>query len=157
MLEYSTVFASPVAKIGIVVRQGSLIGVNFLCRDTVLKKPQDALSREVVCQLQSYFSEPAFCFDLPLNIRGTVFQRTVWGSLRGIRAGETRAYGELAAQLDTGARAVGNACSQNPLPLIIPCHRVVSVSGIGGYAGHTQGKVLERKRWLLAHEGVRIA
>lgn len=154
---YSAVFSSPVATIGIVVRQENLVEVNFLCGDTVLKKPQDVLSREVVRQLQAYFSDPAFCFNLPLNIQGTVFQRTVWETLRGIRVGETQIYGELAARLNTGARAVGNACRRNPLPLIIPCHRVVSVSGIGGYAGRTQGEALHRKRWLLAHENARIA
>ncbi len=62
-------------------------------------------------------------------------------------------YGGLATKLGSGARAVGNACRQNPISIIIPCHRVVAANGLGGYAGHTQGKVLDRKRWLLTHEG----
>ncbi len=157
MLEYSAIFTSPIATIGIVVHQESLIGVDFLCREAILRKPQDALSREAVRQLRTYFSDPAFCFDLPLNLQGTVLQRAVWEALREIKAGKTQSYGELAAQLNTGARAVGNACRRNPLLLIVPCHRVVSASGIGGYAGRTQGEALDRKRWLLAHENTGIS
>ena len=65
-------------------------------------------------------------------------------------------YGEMAKKLDSSPRAVGNACRANPLPIIIPCHRVVSQSGIGGYGGHTEGEVLAIKEWLLHHEGVII-
>ncbi len=157
MTEYSAIFGSPVTTIGIVVKQEKLTGVDFLRKAVSPRKPRDALSREVIRQLRAYFTDPAFRFDLPLNVQGTAFQCAVWDALREIKAGETQRYGELAAHLNTGARAVGNACRWNPLILIIPCHRVVSTSGLGGYAGHTQGEALRRKRWLLTHENARIS
>ena len=157
MRQYSAIFTSPVAAIGIIIHRESLVGMDFLYKNAVSKKPQDTLSREVTRQLQAYFSDSAFCFDLPLNPQGTVFQRTVWDALRKIKAGKTQSYGELADRLSTGARAIGNACRQNPIPVIIPCHRIVSASGIGGYSGQTEGEMLSRKRWLLAYENVHIS
>jgi methylated-DNA-[protein]-cysteine S-methyltransferase len=93
-------------------------------------------------------------FDLAVVMQGTPFQQRVWQALRDIPAGETRSYGQLAAHLGSGARAVGNACRHNPVSIVVPCHRVVGAAGLGGYSGHTQGPVLRRKSWLLAHEGV---
>ena len=72
--------------------------------------------------------------------------------MRDIPRGEVRTYGELAKQLNSSARAVGNACRRNPIPIIIPCHRVVAKKGIGGFAGHTEGATIELKQWLLAFE-----
>ncbi|MDH5360986.1 MAG: MGMT family protein, partial [Gammaproteobacteria bacterium] len=68
--------------------------------------------------------------------------------------GSVLSYGELAAKLNSSARAVGNACRKNPLPIIVPCHRVVAKSGIGGYSGQTEGPLIEQKRRLLRHEGI---
>ena len=76
----------------------------------------------------------------------------VWQALKQIPAGESICYGELAKQLGTSARAVGNACRANPLPIVVPCHRVVSASGLGGFMGQTQGAELTVKQWLLKHE-----
>ena len=93
--------------------------------------------------------------DLPLDIRATAFQRRVWQELIAIPAGETRSYGEIARQLGqpTAQRAVANACANNPLPLVIPCHRVVRSDGqIGGYRWGVQ-----RKTALLAAEAERSA
>jgi len=93
---------------------------------------------------------------------GTEFQRKVWQSLQDIPVGEVRTYGSLAKELNSSARAVGNACRQNLFPVIVPCHRVVSASGIGGYAGdtlarqHGQINFLHIKQWLLAHEKANI-
>ena len=89
---------------------------------------------------------------------GTEFQQKVWQALLEIPVGETQTYGFLANKLNTSARAVGNACRQNHFPVIVPCHRVVSASGIGGYAGDTllnqQGQIhyMQIKQWLLSHE-----
>jgi methylated-DNA-[protein]-cysteine S-methyltransferase len=85
---------------------------------------------------------------------GTPFQRRVWQRLSAIPAGETLTYGALARELGTSARAVGGACRTNPIPLVIPCHRVVATNGLGGYSGERGGDWLAKKRWLLAHEGV---
>ncbi len=95
--------------------------------------------------------------DIKLSLQGTPFAQRVWRALQAIPCGDVMSYGELAKKLGTSARAIGNACRRNPVPLIIPCHRVVAANGIGGYCGHTGGAVLEIKRKLLQHEGARIA
>jgi methylated-DNA-[protein]-cysteine S-methyltransferase len=92
--------------------------------------------------------------DLPVNAGGTEFQQLVWQGLRSIPVGTTLSYGELAAKLGkpTAARAVGMANSLNPVAIVVPCHRVIGAKAkLTGYAGG-----LERKQWLLEHEGVRI-
>ena len=89
-----------------------------------------------ICQqLERYFSDPATEFKLPLSLEGTPFQKRVWQQLRAIPAGEIRTYGWLAKKLNSSAQAVGNACRSNPVPIIVPCHRVVSAKGAGGFAG----------------------
>lgn len=105
-------------------------------------------------QLREYFAGARRTFDLPLAPHGTAFQRRVWAALRAIPYGETRTYGELAAAIDSpnASRAVGMANHRNPLPIVIPCHRVIGANGtLTGYAGG-----LEVKRRLLALEGINI-
>ena len=83
-------------------------------------------SRYLACvQLQFYLDDPAFAFDLPLQLAGTRHQLAVWEAMQAIPAGETRTYGELAKAIGSSARAVGGACGANPIPLVVPCHRVV--------------------------------
>jgi methylated-DNA-[protein]-cysteine S-methyltransferase len=89
---------------------------------------------------------------LPLLIEGTAFQQQLWDALCEIPRGKTLTYGELARRLGVDARAVGQACGDNRLPIVIPCHRVIAADGIGGFAHATGGYLLEAKRWLLAHE-----
>lgn len=105
-------------------------------------------------QLREYFAGARRTFDLPLAPHGTAFQQRVWAALRTIPYGETRTYGELAAAIDSpnASRAVGMANHRNPIPIIIPCHRVIGANGtLTGYAGG-----LEIKRRLLALEGINI-
>ncbi|MBI2318943.1 MAG: MGMT family protein, partial [Betaproteobacteria bacterium] len=83
----------------------------------------------------------------------TPFQRRVWSAIAAIAPGRTRSYGDIARELGSSARAVGQACGENSFPLVIPCHRVVSAAGIGGFAHSGGGYLLEAKRWLLGHEG----
>ncbi len=103
--------------------------------------------------LGRYFKGEAVRFDVPLDARGSKFDLRVWGALAGIPRGETRSYGEVARFIGSpgAARAVGRACGRNPLPLVVPCHRVVGASGPGGY---TPGA--EIKRRLLELEGARF-
>lgn len=105
--------------------------------------------------VEAWFGGDLSALDgLAVRTRGTVFQRKVWAALRGIPAGETRSYGQLAAAIGApkAVRATGLANGQNPVALIVPCHRVIGANGtLTGYAGG-----LERKRWLLRHEGVVI-
>lgn len=107
-------------------------------------------------QLGNYFTSVTPFADIELLPQGTAFQKSVWKELCNIPLGETRTYGDIAKILHSSPRAVGNACRKNPIAIIIPCHRVVSAQGIGGYAGQTQGEQLDIKRWLLNHEGVKL-
>lgn len=121
-----------------------------------------AFAKKIKNELESYFKTDSQ-FTLACDLQsGTEFQRKVWQALIDIPIGEVRTYGALAKELNSSARAVGNACRRNLFPLIVPCHRVVSASGIGGYAGDTQDKqhgqihFLQIKQWLLAHEKANI-
>jgi len=136
---------------------------SLIIDDTPVAKSNDSslnqetnnkLIHTVLSQLEQYFTAAkAFPF-FQLAEKGTCFQKTVWQELMKIPLGETRTYGDIAKNLKSSARAVGNACRKNPIQIIVPCHRVVSAKGIGGYAGETEGAQLDIKRWLLRHEGV---
>ncbi|HID46603.1 MAG TPA: methylated-DNA--[protein]-cysteine S-methyltransferase [Chromatiaceae bacterium] len=111
-----------------------------------------SLANKVCKALQHWFAGGDWPSDIPVNPAGTDYQKKVWRALQEISCGETRTYGELAGQLGSAPRAVGGACRRNPIPLLIPCHRVVAANGDGGFAGHTEGHWLDVKRWLLSHE-----
>lgn len=120
---------------------------------------KSSFETEIRQQFEQYFSLAEFQFSLAYQfIIGTEFQQKVWCSLLEIPIGQVMTYGQLAAKLNSSPRAVGNACRHNPLAVIIPCHRVVSASGIGGYAGDTLAlqktdiDFLTIKKWLLLHE-----
>jgi len=100
-------------------------------------------------QLDAYFDGALKTFDLPLAPRGTAYRRAVWAGLCAIPYGETRTYIDIARAAGGSARSVGQANGRNPIPIIIPCHRVVATGHIGGYSG---GDGLDTKRWLLALE-----
>jgi methylated-DNA-[protein]-cysteine S-methyltransferase len=108
------------------------------------------LLRAAAAQLAAYFAGRLTRFELPLAPGGSAFQLRVYDAMQAIPYGRTRTYGELAAELGTAARAIGNACGANPLPILIPCHRVVAAGGrLGGYSG---GRGPASKRVLLALE-----
>jgi methylated-DNA-[protein]-cysteine S-methyltransferase len=115
----------------------------------------DALGWAVAAQLREYFAGARRTFDLPLAPGGTEFRRRVWDALREIPFGETRTYRDVAEVVGCrAARAVGQANRHNPLPIVVPCHRVLAVGGIGGYSGDSgEGRGIDTKRWLLRHEG----
>ena len=149
---YDCVMSSPLGRLGLRIQDGHLCRLDYLPEKTPLKAVSSREARRVRQQLLAYFINPGQCFSLPLSLGGTPFQQRVWQALTTIPPGETRTYGELAVQLGSGARAVGNACRRNPVSIIVPCHRVVSATGIGGYSGKTRGREVCRKQWLLAHE-----
>ena len=101
-------------------------------------------------QLESYFNGELQAFDLPLFVKGSDFQRAVCDAMYAIPFGDTLTYGDIATQLDAPPQAVGQACGGNPIPIIIPCHRVLAATGLGGFsaAGGVETKVA-----LLRHEG----
>lgn len=151
-MNYQAIFVAPFAALGIRIAQGRLTGINFLPPETQALAPQNALSQQVCDQLAAYLSDSAYVFDLPLDESGTSFQRRVWLELSKIPPGQPLTYGELARRLGSAARAVGQACGANPLPIVVPCHRVVAKNGLGGFMNYEAGEPLAIKRWLLHHE-----
>lgn len=116
--------------------------------------PPTPLLEDALAQLRAYFDGRLRRFELPLRPAGTPFQQRVWARLLAIPYGSTAAYGALARDLDTGPRAVARACAGNPLPVVIPCHRVVGAGErLGGYSG---GRGVETKQALLRLEGVAL-
>ncbi|MCG6873250.1 MAG: methylated-DNA--[protein]-cysteine S-methyltransferase [Gammaproteobacteria bacterium] len=150
--QYNAIIATPFGPLGIATDSGSVRGTEYLSPRRSPRAPTDAFSREVCRQVRAYLDEPGFRFSVPVAVEGTDFQLRVWAALQGIRAGRPLTYGELARRLRSSARAIGGACRRNPVPLIIPCHRVVAASGAGGFMGATDGRPLAIKNWLLAHE-----
>jgi len=113
-------------------------------------QPDDsALLREACAQLAAYAAGTTEAFDLPLRVKGSVFQQDVCAAMSAIPFGETVTYGDIARDLGVPAQAVGQACGGNPIPIIIPCHRVMGAKGLTGFSG--QGGV-ETKVALLLHE-----
>ncbi|SHG76539.1 methylated-DNA--[protein]-cysteine S-methyltransferase [Marivita hallyeonensis] len=106
--------------------------------------------RRAIEQLELYFAGELTEFTVPIRLRCSEFQQTVCAAMAGIPFGETRTYGDLAEQLGVPAQAIGQACGGNPLPIIIPCHRVLGANGLGGYSGSGG---IETKVALLRHEG----
>ena len=139
-------------QIAVKTRDGFVSEILYLPPSVAPKPPQTLLGERAAQQLERYRADPDTRFDLPLLIEGTPFQRRLWDALCAIPRGRTLTYGELARRLGGEARAVGQACGDNRLPIVIPCHRVVAANGIGGFAHSTGGYLLEAKRWLLAHE-----
>ena len=150
--EYDAVIATPVGRLGIALECDTLADVSFLGDTVALHPPRTAVAKKICRQLRSYFINPSHTFRLPLALSGTAFQQRVWRALRRIPAGRTLSYGALAKKLTTSARAVGNACRANPVPIVIPCHRVVAANGAGGFMGKRSGSVLRLKHRLLEHE-----
>ncbi|MGB5079660.1 MAG: methylated-DNA--[protein]-cysteine S-methyltransferase [Burkholderiales bacterium] len=154
---YQARFPAPFALLGIRTESGALAGIVFLPKTGKALAPRNPLAERACAQIERYLADPEFHFDLPLAGRGTPFQRRVWSRIAAIGAGRTRSYGEIARELASSPRAVGQACGANPVPLVVPCHRVLAAGGIGGFARHEAGFHLAVKRWLLVHEGILLA
>ena len=149
---FQAVQATPFGAVGVRVEREVIAELAFLPPGAQALLPESGVAREACRQIAAYASDPDFRFDLPLQITGSAFQRQVWGAIAAIPRGRTRQYGEIAGELGAQPRAVGQACGDNAFPLVIPCHRVVAASGLGGFAHHGSGFYLGVKQWLLAHE-----
>jgi methylated-DNA-[protein]-cysteine S-methyltransferase len=156
-LDFQAKLMTPFALLGIRTDDEELAEIVFLSKDGDVLSPQNRIAEQACTQIGRYVGDPEFRFKLPLARRGTPFQRRVWGKIAAIEPGCTRSYGELARELGSAPRAVGQACGANPLPLVVPCHRVLAAGGIGGFAHHQGGFHLSVKRWLLGHEGAAAA
>jgi methylated-DNA-[protein]-cysteine S-methyltransferase len=147
----STVIDTPIGPLGLTASGAGLRRVRFHARGLRTEGRSPVLD-EAAAQLGAYFAGELTAFDLPLDLDGTDFQLACWRALATIPYGQTVSYGEQARRLGLGpaaARAVGTANGQNPLPLILPCHRVIGADGsLTGFGGG-----LETKRFLLEHEG----
>jgi len=144
---------SPVGRLALQAEGETLTGVRWAGAGERARndKPSPVL-KEARRQLERYFAGKLKAFDLPLAARGTDFQKSVWKMMREIPYGGTATYGGMAMALGSGPRAVGMACGRNPIPIIVPCHRVLGSGGKeGGFSG---GQGLPTKRKLLALEGV---
>lgn len=152
LAHYNAVLATPFGALGVRTEGEWLTEVVYLPPRTPVRAPDNAIAQTTVEQLERYLQDPDYRFDLPLGHAGTAFQQRVWAEISSIPRGRVQNYGALAQRLKSAARAVGQACGANPFPPIVPCHRVVSASGIGGFANHRDGFLIATKRWLLAHE-----
>lgn len=153
LMAYQAKIKIPCAVLGIRTLEESLSGVDFLPLHETLLMPGDDFTRRVCDQIAAYVRDPDFHFDVPLRLCGTPHQGKVWQALRAIPRGQALTYGVLARQLGSSPRAVGVACGDNPIPLFIPCHRVVAKNGAGGFMHRADGAPLGIKQWLLRHEG----
>lgn len=155
MPTFHAILAAPFGGLGVRIEDECLTGLEFLPPGTAPQSSTSALIRQIADQLDAYYADPGYAFTLPLAPRGTPFRRQVWQALEKIPAGETRTYGEVARQLGSGPRAVGQAVGDNPIPIIIPCHRVIAANGgLGGFMHSRTGYSQDIKRWLLRHEHV---
>jgi len=156
MKPYSAVLSAPGFSIGIRCSDDEITAIDYL-EPQMEVAPKAPLAREAVRQLCAWLKDPGFEFGLPLAPAGTHFQRRVWEQICAIPAGQTKSYGEVAAAIHSGPRAVGNACGANPYPIVVPCHRVVGANqGLGGFARQRGGFLLDIKKWLLQHEHARV-
>ena len=144
---------TPTGQLLIATRDQCVQSISFNMTDLRVASPVSSdVADRTIQQLNTYFQQAHNDWSLPLLTKGTEFQRKVWRYLQTIPVGETRTYSEVAKELATSSRAVGNACRANLFAIIVPCHRVISSSGLGGYYGKTAGRELVIKQWLLDHE-----
>lgn len=154
-----TVIESPIGRLTLIAHDGRLVGVLMEVnrydpdaheRGQAVGPGEEPVLDEAAAQLDAYFAGELTTFELPLTLRGTGFQRTVWAGLQGIPYGQTISYGELARRIGqpSASRAVGLANGRNPVSIVVPCHRVIGADGsLTGYGGG-----MERKRFLLGLE-----
>lgn len=146
----SVFYDSPLGTLKIISQDDAIIQIMFVDENKSVIASSNKLLQECVTQLDEYFNKNRKSFDIAFKLNGTVFQQQVWNEVAKIPYGETTSYLDIARKIGNvmAVRAVGKANGANPLPIIIPCHRIVGISGkLVGYAGG-----LWRKKWLLKHE-----
>jgi methylated-DNA-[protein]-cysteine S-methyltransferase len=139
--------SSPVGNLVLDEKDGALVAIRWADEKTGNGSP---LLAETARQLDAYFDGKLVDFDLPLSPSGSEHEHRVWTAMQAIRYGKTACYGDLARAIGSAPRAVGRACGKNPIPIVIPCHRVLGKAGLGGYSGSGG---LKTKQTLLALEG----
>jgi methylated-DNA-[protein]-cysteine S-methyltransferase len=152
---FSAIVAAPFGAVGIRTEADSVRELVYLPPHFAEKDALDAAAELAAAQVTRYFADPDFVFSLPLMEAGSAYQQRVWTAISAIARGTVRTYGQVARDIGSAPRAVGQACGANWFPLVIPCHRVTAAGGLGGFANHDDehGFHLSVKRWLLRHEG----
>jgi methylated-DNA-[protein]-cysteine S-methyltransferase len=150
------VLRAPFGALALRVGDAGLTRIEFIptaCQAACQEiEPRSGLARAAWLALAAWLRDARTRIDLPFAPEGTPFRLGVWQALRDIAPGETRTYAQVAHTIGSCPRAVGGACRANPLPILIPCHRVVASHGMGGFNGARGGPMLDIKAWLLAHE-----
>jgi methylated-DNA-[protein]-cysteine S-methyltransferase len=148
---------TPFAVLGIRTDGECVTGIVYLPVSERASAPRTPCARRVVREIEAYLHDPSSTFSVPIDVRGTPFQRRVWDAIASIPVAESRTYAEVARMVRSSARAVGGACAANHIALVVPCHRVVGSRGsLGGFMNAVDGDAIRIKRWLLAHEGYRF-
>jgi methylated-DNA-[protein]-cysteine S-methyltransferase len=137
---------SPIGPLTLVAKGDAIVALDW----AIGPPASGGVLGEAVAELEAYFAGTLRAFNVPMAPRGSVFQLEFYAALCAIPYGQTRTYGDLAAQLGVSAQAIGQACGANPLAILVPCHRVLAANGLGGYSG--AGGV-EAKVTLLRLEG----
>jgi methylated-DNA-[protein]-cysteine S-methyltransferase len=153
-LQFDAIVPAPFGVVGIAVCNEQ-VSIELLTEKHTAKPAENKTVQKIANQIEAYFNDSKHQFNASINQDGTAFQQRVWQAISAIPQGQVLTYGDIATQIGSGPRAVANACGANNIPLIVPCHRVVAKSGIGGFMqGNPDG--LKVKKWLLKHEGVNI-
>jgi methylated-DNA-[protein]-cysteine S-methyltransferase len=153
-LQFDCIVRAPFGAVGLMHQNGQ-VTIEFLSENLNSKSSNNKTLIQISAQIEAYFADAKHQIKYAFKLHGTEFQRRVWLAIIAIPRGQVLTYGQIAHQIGSGPRAVANACGANNLPLIIPCHRVVAKTGLGGFMqGSPNG--LKIKKWLLNHEGVKV-
>ena len=144
------VIETPVGKLSISTTNNKATKIEFLSPCVRMSATKNSTTNAT--EIKKYFNNPKIKLKLPIQITGTPLQQKIWRYLQKIPCGKTITYGELAQKIGTSPRVIGNACRKNPIQIIIPCHRVVAKTNLGGYSGKKNSHFLKIKKWLLEHE-----
>jgi len=154
---YAAKLRTPFAVLGLRTKGSALTALSYLPLGEQACAPTDHVAEQAARELEHWLDDPEHRFTVELAPVGTAFRQRVWAALSAIPSGQCRSYGDVARLIGSAPRAVGQACGDNPIPLIIPCHRIVGAQGApGGFMHATDGDPIAIKRWLLAHEGYRF-
>lgn len=151
---YTDVFetGTPIGRVKITSNEIGVVAIQLLTDDEVTTASLSTVAKLAKDQILNYLANPSAELNFPTNPQGTVFQNKIWDDLRNIPVGAKVTYVEFASKHGTAPRPIANACRSNPLPIIVPCHRVVAKGEIMGYSSERSSKLVEVKRWLREHE-----
>ncbi len=150
--KFDAVVVAPFGAVGIFAFNAQ-ISIELLTELHAPKLAENKIVQKIVAQIKAYFCDANNDFSLQVAQYGTPYQQRVWKAISAIPRGRVLTYGDIAAQIGSGPRAVANACGANNLPLLVPCHRVIAKNGLGGFMqGNQEG--LKIKKWLLRHEDI---